>query len=297
MENEKSISWLQFSDLHILKSVDWNLMMNSYRSLAERLHPKFIVITGDYRLKNSQENYDYSDTLRFLKEITAIFAVEKEDVFLLPGNHDVEDYEFRDESIRRIVDDAKNPEKYIEYLSKSQNLKMAFKGYSEFVKLFYGDEVNDDRINNPDDVMCLVWKGKINIIILNTALISDGNKEHGEIIDINALSKIKINNELPTLVLGHHDFNSICESQKERMVRIFESLNVRAYLCGDTHKYEIKFIDKYDDIAHKIPCIICGKSAVQPTDTYSDVGVISYSWNDDGFVYVTPYSLQIKSQG
>lgn len=81
MENEKSISWLQFSDLHILKSVDWNLMMNSYRSLAERLHPKFIVITGDYRLKNSQENYDYSDTLRFLKEITAIFAVEKEDVF------------------------------------------------------------------------------------------------------------------------------------------------------------------------------------------------------------------------
>lgn len=289
MENEKSISWLQFSDLHILKSVDWNLMMNSYRSLAERLHPKFIVITGDYRLKNSQENYDYSDTLRFLKEITAIFAVEKEDVFLLPGNHDVEDYEFRDESIRRIVDEAKNSEKYIEYLSKSQNLKMAFKGYSEFVKRFYGDEVNDDRINNPDDVMCLVWKGKINIIILNTALISDGNKEHGEIIDINALSKIKINNELPTLVLGHHDFNSICESQKERMVRIFESLNVRAYLCGDTHKYEIKFIDKYDDIAHKIPCIICGKSAVQPTDTYSDVGVISYSWNDDGFVYVTPY--------
>ena len=77
MENEKSISWLQFSDLHILKSVDWNLMMDSYRSLAERLHPDFIVITGDYRHKKYEENYDYSETLEFLKEITKLFSVKK----------------------------------------------------------------------------------------------------------------------------------------------------------------------------------------------------------------------------
>ena len=289
MENEKSISWLQFSDLHILKSVDWNLMMDSYRSLAKRLHPDFIVITGDYRHKKYEENYDYSETLEFLEEITKLFSVKKKDVFLVPGNHDVEDYEFRKDSIRGIIEGAENPEKYMEYLEKTQNLKMAFESYSNFVKQFYGDEVTDNRINNPDDVICLPWRDKINIIILNTALISDGNKEHGEIIDINALSKIEINKKLPTLVLGHHDFSSICESQKERMVKIFEKFNVRAYLCGDTHKDGIKFIDKYDDIVNKIPCIICGKSAVQLMDNYSDVGVISYNWNNDGFVYVIPY--------
>ena len=81
MENEKSISWLQFSDLHILKSVDWNLMMDSYRSLAERLHPDFIVITGDYRHKKYEENYDYSETLEFLKEITKLFSVKKKMFF------------------------------------------------------------------------------------------------------------------------------------------------------------------------------------------------------------------------
>ena len=60
MTNNKHITWLQFSDLHILKSVDWNLMMDSYRKLAERLHPDFIVITGDYRHKNFEYNSDYS---------------------------------------------------------------------------------------------------------------------------------------------------------------------------------------------------------------------------------------------
>lgn len=289
MTNNKHITWLQFSDLHILKSVDWNLMMDSYRKLAERLHPDFIVITGDYRHKKYEENFDYSETLQFLEEILKLFNVKKEDVFLLPGNHDVEDYEFRKESIKAIVGDIENPEKYKEYLEKSQNLKVAFKSYSKFVKQFYGNEVTDERVTNPDEVMCLTWKNRINILILNTALISDGNKGHGEIIDINALSKITINNDLPTLVLGHHDFYSICDSQRERMVRIFETLGVRAYLCGDTHKEEIKFIAKYDDIFNKIPCIICGKSAVQLMDDYSDVGVISYNWNDDGFVYVTPY--------
>lgn len=289
MKSNNSISWLQFSDLHILESVDWKLMIDSYRKLSERLHPDFIVITGDYRHKKYKENLDYSKTLQFLEEMLKMFKVKKEDVFLLPGNHDVEDYKFRKESIEAIVADKKNHEKYKEYLKKSKGLKEAFKSYSKFVKQFYGSEVKDERATTPDAIMCLTWKNRINIIILNTALISDGNRDHGEIIDIDALSKININNKLPTLVLGHHDFYSICDSQRERIERIFETLCVRAYLCGDTHKEEIKFIDKYDDICNKIPCIICGKSAVQLMDRYSDVGVISYNWNNDGFVYVTPY--------
>lgn len=109
--------------------------------------------------------------------------------------------------------------------------------------------------------------------MLNTALVSDGDKGHGEIVDIKALGKIEINNDFPTIVLGHHDFNSICSSHQDRMKRIFEHLNVKAYLCGDTHKNSIKGIEKYDVVYSKVPCIICGKSAVQTSDRYSDVGL------------------------
>ena len=63
--------------------------------------------------------------------------------------------------------------------------------------------------------MCIPWHEKINIIILNTALISDGDKTHKEIVDLEALSKLRINKEVPTIVLGHHDIDSIYESQKQ----------------------------------------------------------------------------------
>lgn len=218
MKNDKNITWLQFSDLHILESVDWTLMMDSYKELAKLLHPDFIVITGDYRHIKHEENFDYSKTLEFLENIIKLFNIEKEDVFLVPGNHDVEDYAFREESIGAIVSNIDNLEKCKEYLKEPKDLKKAFKSYSKFVKQFYGNDVTDKRVTSPDEVMCLTWKNKINIIILNTALISDDNREHGEIIDIDALSKITTNKELPTLVLGHHDFYSICTSQRERML-------------------------------------------------------------------------------
>lgn len=292
MKSDNSISWLHISDLHIFESTDLSIMIAGYEKLAKDIKPNFIVVTGDFRQLNHKENLDYSQTLEFLKKIITIFKVEKKDVFLVPGNHDVKKAEevekvsTRSEAIKAIIEEKNNPEKYKDYL---KDLKEAFSDYSKFVKKFYGKEVTDNRVSKPDEVICLTWNDKLNIILLNTALISDEDKEHEEIIDIRALSEITINKELPTLVLAHHDFHNICDAQKDRMVILFENFGVKAYLCGDAHKEKVNFIAKYDDISHKIPCIICGKSAVQLMDNYSDVGLIYYTWKDNGFVYVTPY--------
>lgn len=286
--SKNKFSWLQLSDLHIFESSEWNMMIDGYEKLAKKIHPDFIVVTGDYR--HIKLRPDYSAALSFLNKIVEIFKLKKEDVFLVPGNHDIEDYEFRKETIRLISDEIDiNPDIYIEYMKKTMCLSMAFNNYTEFVRSFYGNEVKDIRSLEPSSVMCIPWHEKINIIILNTALISDGDKTHKEIIDLEALSKLRINKEVPTIVLGHHDIDSIYESQKTRLKRIFESLGVRAYLCGDMHKEKIKMLSKYDIPNENIPCIVCGKSAVQYGDTYSDVGVIEYICKDDGYVYVIPY--------
>lgn len=292
----KNISWLQLSDLHIFKSTEWNIMLKGYEELSKKVNPNFIVLTGDYRHKNCEYNIDYSKTLDFLNKIVGIFNVKKKDVFLVPGNHDIENYSFRKETINTIVQNIEsNPDAYMEYLVEETNLKKAFETYNNFIKKFYSNEVSDGRSLSPDDVMNVIWDDKINIIILNTSLISDGNKNHKEIIDVNKLSSIKIQDDLPTIVLGHHDFYSIYKSQQKQMVKIFEYLNVKAYLCGDKHKEEIKTISKYNIVNESIPCIVCGKSAVQPTDNYSDVGVIEYIWKNDGNVYVKPYKWENNS--
>ncbi len=77
-------------------------MINGYKKLAERIHPNFIIVTSDHR--HIKYN-DYSDALKFLEEIVVLFDMKKEDVFLVPGNHDVENYEFRNESIQTIIKD------------------------------------------------------------------------------------------------------------------------------------------------------------------------------------------------
>lgn len=193
---------------------------------------------------------------------------------------------FRNTILQNIGSD---PDAYVPYLQRTINLKMAFCEYIQFVSRFYGDSISDFRVKNPADVFSINWKNKLNIVVLNSALISNGSRDHMEIIDIKELSSLKIDTNLPTIVISHHDINSICDSQRTRMLQIFSRLNVKAYMCGDTHKANIKYIDKYDIPGGQYPCIVCGKSAVETKDNYSDVGVIEYCWENDGFVYVKPY--------
>lgn len=139
-------------------------MINGYKKLAEKIHPNFIIVTGDYR--HIKCKTDYSDAFKFLEEIVVLFDVKKEDIFLVPGNHDVENYEFRNESIQAIIKDIDvNPDAYITYMKKTQNLNMAFDKYNEFVKNFYGKSAADERILKPSSIMCLSWHGKMNILI------------------------------------------------------------------------------------------------------------------------------------
>lgn len=97
---KRNITWLQLSDLHILESTDWNMMIESYRQLSKHIHPDFLVITGDYRDKRYSENNNYEKTLDFLNVLVESFGIQKQDVFFVPGNHDVNDYEYRKESIK-----------------------------------------------------------------------------------------------------------------------------------------------------------------------------------------------------
>lgn len=293
--NEREITWLQLSDLHIFESTDWNIMKQNYEELARRIHVDFIVVTGDFRHKKFEETMNFSYALNFLNFIKNCFGLKKEDIFLIPGNHDVNDYDYRLEGIETIIKEVeKNPDIYLNYMGKTPGLMHGFSEYLDFVRNFYADSVKDERIQNPAGVINIVWKNKINLILLNTALISSKIKQQTEIIDLRELSKIKNDSRLPTLVLGHHDIDSIAKSQRDRIISIFEKLQVKAYLCGDAHKTGIKYIDKYY-LTEAIPCIVCGKSTVEMTDQFSDVGIILYRWKDNGKVYVEPYKWEYES--
>lgn len=278
MKKRDKTCWLQLSDLHIFCSSEWELMLKSYEESAEVFKPNFIIVTGDFC--HIKKNKSYDAALKFLNAISSIFNLSKKDFYFVPGNHDARDFKGRYEivtTIRSSVDTK--PDVY-----KGYPLVKAFKDYNRFVKAFYGDSLddNDPRYSKPSDIYHRVWEDKLNIVALNTALISNGEEKRCEIINLQELSQVakQIDKSKPSIVIAHHSPESLANSHRNQLERYLSMMNARIYLCGDEHKLGRSVTNKFD-AGNQTIGIICGKSAVEPQDNYSDVCVIGYTWESN----------------
>ena len=279
MGREAGVCWLQLSDLHIFYSTEWEIMLKSYEDLAQVFKPDFIVVTGDFR--HRAKNKSFEPALKFLDKLAAVFSLSKENFFFVPGNHDVGNFRMRKEVIVTIKSAVEsNPDCYAEYNGR---LEKAFSEYNKFVQDFYKDVLpaDDVRLKDASSVYYTTWGNQINIIALNTALISDGGQERYEIIDTQKLWQIssKIDEKKPTIVLAHHAPDALCKVHKIQLERFLAKVNARVYLCGDEHKLGRDISNKFD-ISSQTVAIVCGKSAVEPNDSYSDICVIGYTWEN-----------------
>lgn len=280
-------SWLQISDLHIFDNTEWSIMQNAFSKLPEKDSIKFIIVTGDLH----QFGHDYQKTMEFLNRMVDVFKLTKKDIFIVPGNHDAGDCEDK-EAYTLLIDTKieKNQDCYKNYFVENKLVK-CFEKYNQFIDIFYGD-LAKEMYPNPEQVSVIKWNNSINIINLNSAIICDGNNKRKQIVDIYKLSKISecIDKDMPTIIIAHHAFDGLCVSHQKALSRLITDYEVSAYLCGDLHK-QIKFaIPTYTGPNSSIPCIVCGKTAPDDNDNYSDLGCIVYSKeNNSDSVWVRPY--------
>ncbi len=263
----------------------------AYKNLAKKIKPDFIVITGDFCHYKDYPQYDRA--LSFLNLLVQAFMITKDNVFMVPGNHDVhnEDFPMRAECVSKINESIHiNPDAYSSYMHRDmKDLRQSFVKYDAFVRSFYGDTLSKDdcRITSPSDVIAVEWKKQLNIIMLNTALVSKNDSR--ELFDIKKFLELEnnLNASLPAIVLAHHSIDDIAIKQKEIAISFMKELNVKAYLCGDKHQCENKGISS--DFTNPIPMFISGKSVPQVGDKYSDITILLYDCNDEGIVHVCPY--------
>lgn len=284
IKNSIKASWLHISDLHVFPEADTTFMLDDYRELAKIISPEFLVVTGDFRHK--KYGTDFSLAMQYLEELISIFNIDKKDIFLVPGNHDVNNYDGRKNDISEIClqSEEGNYNAYSKY-----SLNRGFTDYDRLVREFYsGIDIDDSRITDPSGINCVVWNNLINIVWINTALISDG-EEHGQILDINALSQCKIDSGLPSIMLGHHGIDSLYSCYSERVIRVIDRRKISAYLHGDSHRYANHPISKISTPNSTIPGITCAKSTPQSGDSYSDIGIVYYEWQSDDNTYVQAY--------
>lgn len=265
----EKIQWLQISDLHIFDSTNWDLMKNAYERQLSNKKIDFLIITGDLH----QYGDDYCKTLEFLENLVSLLNLEKKDVFIVPGNHDVEDIKYKKLIVKHICDQVETDEDtYIEYID---DLRTGYAAYRKFLRKFYG-------VNNPeaekviDGQHMFTWNNRINLLALNSTFICNGKRDHKQILNIQTLARTKIVNGLPTLICAHHSPHDLFKKHLNVLKRIITDNKISAYLCGDLHLLENGTIESPNI---SVPYIVCNKSAVEPRDKYSQMGFILYSWD------------------
>lgn len=137
----------------------------------------------------------------------------------------------------------------------------------------------------PADAHCRVWEYnremRLNIVHLNTALTSDGNRCHYQALDLNEVQKVfnGIKNNLPTLVLAHNSFYDLHPKICKYLLTAMRNTNTCAWLCGDSHRSSTKDGIRLSKNANPIPIYVCGKTAADNRDTYSENGFYYYQWD------------------
>ena len=273
------INWLQISDLHFTDEID------ARTSNFERLFLEFcknnsdidfVVATGDFR---HYEAENYQQAKRFLQKVMAMLDLNIErDLFIVPGNHDVN--KDRHINAKEISDNYSKLK-----ADKVNDLLCDFSLYKQFAsELIPTVYVNND----PTRVHVRTWENKINILHLNTCLISNGKRDHDEVFDINtACSEVifeKLSNDCPILIIGHHSLSDIQKDITDQLVQFANQIKkVSAYLAGDRHipnPYNCDYLldRKFDSCV--FPNIVTGKLIPSLSDNYSKIWFIKHCWNE-----------------
>lgn len=267
------IRWLHISDLHIKDRADWN---NFEQELWEKCKEfekiDFVIVTGDFH--NFWEKEDFHLAKEFLLELMKRLKLNIEkDLFLVPGNHDgvtnVKCKSAHIEALNRNPLDDEAPENF-------QALEEAFHDYEKFIK----DMIPNYPVKHPAATHIRCWNDRINFVHCNTAIGADGKKKDMQLMNVDELAKNSLPREQTNIVLAHNSFDDIDERVQKRMQDWMRVNHVNAYLCGDRHRRELANIELDKKRNIRIPCIVSYKSAPDPTDDYSEFGIIIGEWEN-----------------
>ncbi|MVX62392.1 hypothetical protein GKZ28_01585 [Clostridium chromiireducens] len=279
------LKWLHLSDLHYCfenYSSQWarDKLIDKIGELKEI---KFIFITGDllYQFRS-----DFNEISCFIEEIINLTGVNKENVLIVPGNHDFPRSDLRTNNIKGLLN---SEESVSETISKTSQAIQDFllgdqKEFFEFYNKLLGKKEKWNELH------FVTQFDECNIVSLNTCLISGRNNEEGNLsinLDrlLKALRSIPKSNK-PNIVIGHHSIECFDESEHDKIIQMFDDYGVDLYLCGHMHKSKYKI---YSDSCRNIHSFVCGSGMVddyaEPSFIEGEIDLDSYGCNIKYYVW------------
>ena len=292
---------LHISDLHFVKNAAaYNTEEILLREAAKRvkdvpLGKKLLIVTGDF---HNFWDQDYKKAEDFLQKLVSKMGLNiNQDVFVIPGNHDVGN----DEALKHFLEPKdsnwkKHHKAWLTMLKTGdkdyiEERLQVFSPYSAFVrKLGIYDDSSSDDYPARSHVRC--WRGRLNILHLNTALIADGTSKTEQMTDADMAAspdtwKDYFGSTVPSIAIGHNDFFDLKKVQRTDLASIFNLRNVSAYLCGDRHRtekdpeHQMIRLESGHKQGIEIPNLVAARSIADGDDDYSEVGFCWHCWDED----------------
>ena len=221
------LTWLHLSDLHFRENTKWEkdpLLLELVEDIDERIgldfgKPNLVCVTGD--IAHSGKKAEYEMVRPFLERIQHVCGVEANQMFMVPGNHDVDRTllcwgvkctirELRAQMKQDVIAEVfQSPS---EQDTRTLLLK-PFEAYNEFAPI--GCQITPGQLYWTVRLSIPTLCRPLRLLGLNSAWAATGDSDHGGLLMgrhqvSEALAQVQRREEL-VLALVHHPFSWLAD--------------------------------------------------------------------------------------
>jgi len=292
-------SWLHLSDLHFGhgdKTYGWDqktvlslLLQDVRKALTdwpELPRPQAILLTGDIAFSGGTiSGSEYHDAQKFLADLVEILKIDRDKVFLVPGNHDVQ----RDVAkilVERVRTDPGELDSILDSRKQRAQLFNRQGNFKRFADAFARRDLDGwiHSIAVPDF-------GDITLVGLNTALVSNDDLDQGKLIlagkQRNLLSTAK---GRVRLLLTHHPFEGGWLNDESSLRSTAEG-RIAMHLCGHMHDPRVDLVSRAGGDHH----IRVVAAAAHRDPKESKAGKDSHGYNFASLMLDAKGTLQLRT--
>ena len=254
------LRWVHLSDIHFSGNEDYEVT-RMRDSIADKLTElvanktiNFVAVSGDLVYCNG--TYD-AKLKKFLEIVEKICNISSDNLFIVPGNHDI-----KRNQTRTVLLDGIRKENFKFEKDTVAQLEKDFKKYKNFFKKV--------KLQDENYLYKFEKRDGYNVFLMNTAFTAGTDKDEGKLIleknsFYDEIKQLKDQESSINIAIGHHPITCFLEENQEKILNNFNDYNIDFYLCGHLHKGAYS----YDlNVGRAIPTYQCGSGRV---DEYATV--------------------------
>lgn len=215
------LRWLHLSDIHFKDNEEYETqrmrdsLMDKLKETVKNKPIQMVFITGDLVYQGGEYDRKLEE---FINEIVSITGISYDDLFIVPGNHDLS----RTQARTFIIQGLRGIKGSFEE-ETIQTLGIGFKKYNDF-----GKRINKDNANVN---YALYNRENVNILTMNTSLTAGTNEDEGNlVIDKKAfyevIKELKDKEKCINIAIGHHPITCFASDSQKIIFNNFNDYNL-----------------------------------------------------------------------